>query len=449
MPLSYKEALEFIYSFTDYEKLRGYRYSPEEFNLARMENLLGLIGNPHISFRSLHVAGTKGKGSTCAMLESVLRAHGYRTGLYTSPHLHTFRERIRIAGEMVSEEDVTSGIEELRPYIEKIPGITTFEVMTALAFFLFARKGVEVAVVEVGLGGRLDATNVVIPLVSVITSISFDHMQILGNTLASIACEKAGIIKEKVPIVSAPQEREALEVIEETARLKGSPLVLVGRDWTWEEIIETSEDQSFIAKRLNPPGFSVKVRLPLLGVHQPVNATVAIAALEEARVRGLLVSDEAIREGLEKVEWPGRLEILQHSPLLVVDGAHNVDSARRLAQSLRKLFSWDRFILIFGASADKDIPGMLKELLPLADEVIFTRARNPRAASPDEMLKEAEALGFKGKVVEPAVKAIEVALEEAKARDLVCVTGSLFLVANAREAWALLSGKPLPPVDPI
>ncbi len=449
MPLTYKEALEFIYSFTDYEKLRGYRYSPEEFNLSRMETLLGFIGNPQMSFLSLHVAGTKGKGSTCAMLESALRAQGYRTGLYTSPHLHTFRERIRIAGEMVSEEEVALGVEELRPYVERTPGLTTFELMTALAFLLFARKKVEAAVVEVGLGGRLDATNVILPLVSVITSISFDHTQLLGNTLASIAREKAGIIKEGVPVVSAPQEREALEVIEETARLKGSPLVLVGRDWAWENVEDTQEGQNFTVRRLNPPGFSLDIRLPLLGVHQPVNATVAVAALEEARKRGLAVSDEAIREGLGKVEWPGRLEILQRSPLFIVDGAHNVDSARRLAQSLRKLFSWKRFILVFGASADKDIPGMLRELLPLADEVIFTRARNPRAASPEEMLREAESMGSKGRVVEPAGKAVEEALKEAGPEDLVCVTGSLFLVADAREAWALLSGKPMPPVDPV
>ena len=449
MSLSYREALEFIYSFTDHEKLTSYRYSPEEFNLARMENLLGLIGNPHTSFLSFHVAGTKGKGSTCAMLESVLRAQGYRTGLYTSPHLHTFRERIRIAGEMVGEEEVVSGIEELRPSIERIPGLTTFEIITALAFLLFARRGVEIAVVEVGLGGRLDATNVIAPLVSVITSISFDHMQLLGNTLASIAREKAGIIKEKIPVVSAPQEEEALKVIEETAKLKGSPLVLVGRDWIWENVEDTQEGQSFTIRRLNPPGFSVDVRLPLLGVHQPQNATVAVAALEEARSRGLRVSDRALKEGLEKVEWPGRLEILQRSPIFVVDGAHNVDSARRLAQSLKRLFSWNRLILIFGASADKDIPGMLAELLPLADEVIFTRARNPRAAPPEKMLEEAERMGFRGRIAEPAAKAVEEALKEASSEDLVCVTGSLFLVADAREAWAILAGKPLPPVDPL
>ncbi|MCS7286205.1 MAG: folylpolyglutamate synthase/dihydrofolate synthase family protein [Anaerolineae bacterium] len=449
MALSYREALEFIYSFTDYEKLKGYRYSPEEFNLARMEKLLEFAGNPHTFFRSLHVAGTKGKGSTCAIMESVLRAQGYRTGLYTSPHLHTFRERIRIAGELVSEEDVASGIEELRPLIEKVPGLTTFEIMTALAFFLFAHKGVEVAVVEVGLGGRLDATNVITPMVSVITSIGYDHMQLLGNTLASIAREKAGIIKKGIPVVSAPQEEEALLVIEETARLRGSPLILAGRDWVWEDVEKGREDQVFTVKRLNPPGFSVRVRLPLLGVFQPVNATVAVAALDQARSQGLQVTDEAIVEGLEKVKWPGRLEVLQNSPLFIVDGAHNVDSARRLAQSLRELFSWNRFILVFGASSDKDIPGMLKELLPLADVVFFTRARNPRAASPEAILKEAQVLGFDGKVVEPANKAVEEALKEALAEDVVCVTGSLFLVAEARETWAIISGKPLPPTDPI
>jgi len=445
LSLSYKEALEFIYSFTDYEKLKGYRYSSEEFDLSRMEKLLDLAGNPHTSFLSLHVAGTKGKGSTCAMMESALRAQSYKTGLYTSPHLHTFRERIRIAGEMVSEEDVVYGIEELRPLIENIPGLTTFEIMTALAFLLFAHKGVEVAVVEVGLGGRLDATNVITPLVSVITSLSYDHTQLLGNTLASIAQEKAGIIKKGVPVVSAPQQEEALEVIEATAKLRGSPLVLVGRDWIWEE----EGNQILTIRRLNPPDFSLRVRLPLLGIHQPINAAVAVAALDAASERGLKLSVEAMREGLEKVEWPGRLEILQRSPLFIVDGAHNVESARCLAYSIKKLFSWNRLILVFGASSDKDIPGMLKELLPLADEIILTRARNPRAASPEDILGEVQTLGFKGRVVEPAIKAVEEALKEAQEKDLVCVTGSLFLVAEAREAWATLSGKPLPPVDPI
>jgi len=449
MPLSYKEALEFIYSFTDYEKLRSYRYSPEEFNLARMERLLGLVGNPHLSFLSFHVAGTKGKGSTCAMIESALRAQGYRTGLYTSPHLHTFRERIQIAGELVSEEDVTWAVERLRPSVEKVEGLTTFEVITALSFLLFASKGVEVAVVEVGLGGRLDATNVINPLVSIITSLSFDHTQLLGSTLTSIAREKAGIIKEGIPVVSAPQEKEALEVIEETARLKDSSLVVVGRDWVWEGVEKGWDGQSFTIKRLNPPGFSLKVRVPLLGAFQPENATVAVAALDTARHRGLSISNEAIREGLEKVRWPGRLEVLQSSPLFIVDGAHNVESAQYLAQSLRELFPWNRLFLIFGVSADKDIAGMMAELLPLADEVIFTRASNPRAASPEEMLGKAEALGFKGRAVEPVRKAVEEALKEAGPGDLICVTGSLFLVADAKEAWAIILGKPLPPKDPI
>ena len=449
MPLSYKEALEFIYSFTDYEKLRSYRYSPEEFNLARMERLLKLVGNPHLSFLSFHVAGTKGKGSTCAMIESALRAQGYRTGLYTSPHLHTFRERIQIAGELVSEEDVTWAVERLRPSVEKVEGLTTFEVITALSFLLFASKGVEVAVVEVGLGGRLDATNVINPLVSIITSLSFDHTQLLGSTLTSIAREKAGIIKEGIPVVSAPQEKEALEVIEETARLKDSSLVVVGRDWVWEGVERGWDGQSFTIKRLNPPGFSLNVRVPLLGAFQPENATVAVAALDTARHRGLSISDEAIREGLEKVRWPGRLEVLQSSPLFIVDGAHNVESAQYLAQSLRELFPWNRLFLIFGVSADKDIAGMMAELLPLADEVIFTRASNPRAASPEEMLGKAEALGFKGRAVEPVRKAVEEALKEAGPGDLICVTGSLFLVADAKEAWAIILGKPLPPKDPI
>ena len=447
--MNYKQTLEYIYSFTDYEKLKGYRYTPQDFNLDRVERLLALLGNPHRSFPSVHIAGTKGKGSTAAMIESILRAAGYRTGLYTSPHLHTFRERIRVNGRLITEEDVINGIEKLRPVVEQAEGLTTFEIITALGFHIFSREKVDIAVVEVGLGGRLDATNVITPLVSVITSLSFDHTYLLGNTLASIAKEKAGIIKPRTPVVSAPQKPEALAVIEAKCQEKGAPLILTGRDWVWQPLEADTTGQRFRAARLNPPGFCQELWIPLLGRYQLANATVALAAVDQLRQQGLTVPDEAVAEGMRRVHWPGRLEILQKEPLLIVDGAHNVDSAAKLARGLQELFQWERFTLIFGASSDKDIPGMLKQLLPLADKALFTRAHHPRATPPDELVEVAKSLGYGGTSVSSVKDATWRALAEARPKDLICATGSLFLVAEAREAWAELTGHRTPERDPV
>ena len=446
--MKYKQALDYIYSFTDYEKLKGYHYTPQDFNLNRVEQLLTLLGNPHKAFPSVHIAGTKGKGSTAAMIESILRAAGYRTGLYISPHLHTFRERIRIGGELISEEDVVAGIESIRPMAEKTPGLTTFEIITSLAFHLFAREQVDIAVVEVGLGGRLDATNVITPLAAVITSLSFDHTYLLGNTLASIAKEKAGIIKEGIPVVSAPQKPEALAVIEEVCQEKGAPLVLVGRDWSWRVLTINLEGQEFEVLRDSIVIYR-RLWIPLLGRHQFINATVAVACINELCNQGLGIPDKAVKEGLRQVRWPGRLEILQKRPFFVVDGAHNVDSANRLAEALRELFTWRRCILIFGASRDKDIPGMLRELLPLADEVLFASAHHPRATPPEKLAEEAKGLGYQSISVGSVREAVQKALVEAGPEDLICATGSLFLVAEAREAWAALTGHRMPQKDPL
>ncbi|HDN79703.1 MAG TPA: bifunctional folylpolyglutamate synthase/dihydrofolate synthase [Chloroflexi bacterium] len=446
--MKYKQALDYIYSFTDYEKLKGYHYTPQDFNLNRVEQLLTLLGNPHKAFPSVHIAGTKGKGSTAAMIESILRAAGYRTGLYISPHLHTFRERIRIGGELISEEDVVAGIESIRPMAEKTPGLTTFEIITSLAFHLFAREQVDIAVVEVGLGGRLDATNVITPLAAVITSLSFDHTYLLGNTLASIAKEKAGIIKEGIPVVSAPQKPEALAVIEEVCQEKGAPLVLVGRDWSWRVLTINLEGQEFEVLRDSIVIYR-RLWIPLLGRHQFINATVAVACINELCNQGLGIPDKAVKEGLRQVRWPGRLEILQKRPFFVVDGAHNVDSANRLAEALRELFTWRRCILIFGASSDKDIPGMLRELLPLADEVLFASAHHPRATPPEKLAEEAKGLGYQSISVGSVREAVQKALVEAGPEDLICATGSLFLVAEAREAWAALTGHRMPQKDPL
>ncbi len=286
--MTYLEAIEYLHSLTDYERRRIERYTPETLDLSRVERLLAMLGDPHRAYRSVHIAGTKGKGSTAAMIESVLRTAGIRTGLYTSPHLHTFRERIRVGGTLISREEVVALVEEIRPLVAQVDGVTTFEAITAMAFAYFARRGVEVLVAEVGLGGRLDATNVLMPEVAVITSLSLDHTYLLGNTLPEIAREKAGIIKPGVPAVSAPQRPEAISVIETTARERQAPLVEVGRDWAWDPGPFDLEGQSFTAYRAREgdDALAGEYWIPLLGRHQLENGTTAVAALQVLRERG-------------------------------------------------------------------------------------------------------------------------------------------------------------------
>jgi dihydrofolate synthase/folylpolyglutamate synthase len=447
MPTTYRDALRYLYHFTDYEQRGFAAYAPEFYNLDRMRRLLALLGDPDRSFQAVHIAGTKGKGSTAAMIESILRAAGLRTGLYTSPHLHTFRERIQVCGEMISEADVMRLLDEMGPAIAQVPDITTFEVMTALGFAWFAELGVEWAVLEVGLGGRLDATNVVTPAVSVITSISLDHMAVLGNTRAEIAAEKAGIVKPGVPAVSAPQVGEALAVIEATCRERCAPLTLVGRDWTWQAGAVEGEGQTFTLRHGDE--VLADLWLPLLGAHQLVNATTAVATISLLVDSGLDVPLDAIRQGLRSVRWPGRLEILSREPLLVADSAHNGDSAEKLVVALRNLFDYERLTVILGASADHVTPALLDALLTDADRAIATKTRHPRAADPAWIQARAARLGHDLELSRTVPQALDLALEGAGPGDLICCTGSVFVAAEARAEWFTREGLPLPPVDPF
>ncbi len=447
--MSYREAIEYLHSLTDYEKRRLERYSPETLDLSRVERLLDMVGNPHRLYPSVHIAGTKGKGSTSAMIESVLRAAGYRTGLYTSPHLHTFRERIRIGADLISREEVVSLVEEFRPLIARIPGITTFEAITAIAFTYFARQKIDVLVAEVGLGGRLDATNVIRPEVAVITSLSLDHTQLLGNTLPEIAAEKAGIIKDGIPVVTAPQRPEALAVIEETARARQAPLTVVGRDWVWEPGPFDLKGQFFTVRRIGEGrnDLAGEYWLPLLGRHQLENGATALAALQILLERGFRLSLTAAQEGLRIVKWPGRLEILNTDPLVVVDCAHNPYSTEVLRETLREWFPGRRWVLIFGASADKDIPGMLRALLPIADYLIVTRSEHPRSATPVELADMAASVGGGAEIAVNIRRAFQRALTLLRPDTGILVTGSIFLVAEAREEWAEHNGQPVPEND--
>ncbi len=436
----YQQALDYIYSFIDYEKEPRPR-DAVHYDLRRMDELLARLGNPHLRTRTVHIAGSKGKGSVAAMIASALTTSGYTTGLYTSPHLHTFNERIRVDSKLISDGEVITLVEELRPEVEAVNEkaayglLTTFELMTALGFAYFKLKGVDFQVIEVGLGGRLDATNVVQPEVCIITSISFDHMEVLGNTLAEIATEKAGIIKSNSIVVTSSQVDEEDKIIEQTCLDCKAELVRVGSDVTWQSLGFDSSRQSLSVKgRLG----SYELSIPLLGQHQLENAATAVAALEVLAEKGFYVSGGSITNGLAQVNWPGRLQVLSHRPLLVVDGAHNPDSARKLRQSLEQYFSFDHAILIIGASFDKDIAGIISELVPLFDKVIVTHSTHPRAMATAPIVAEFSRRGVVAQATDDISIALRLALTLTGEKDLICVTGSLFVVAGAIEQAKVL-----------
>ena len=447
MPISYCQAVEWYYSFARFDAPTP--TLPDSMKLARVEELFATLGNPHTQFPSVLIAGTKGKGSTAAILASVLHAAGYRTGLFTSPHLHTFRERIRVNGEMISQMHVAQGTALLQTHAAEFPQAKFFEWVTALAFDYFARQRVEIAVVEVGLGGRLDCTNVLTPRVSVITPISFDHMDILGDTLAKIAYEKAGIIKPNIPVVVAPQEPEAMQVIVKTAQERSAPLIGTAEEWTWESQ-GTSLDAQMVGVKRQGQADAETFHLPLLGPHQRLNLVTALATLETLRAQGWKIPHTAIHRGIERVEWKGRFEILAHPASLtphtsvvsaafsgenyiVADGAHNRASAHELCRTLDEVFPNIPVHFIFGASTDKDIRGMFEELLPRAASVTLTQSHHARAADPLELARLASPYLVSIHTSDSLVQALLRAKHLAEPGQVICLAGSLFIAAEARE----------------
>ncbi len=431
--VNYQAALDYVLSFADYERMPR---SALVFDLRRIEMLLERLGKPQEAAKAVHVAGTKGKGSTAAMIASVLTEAGYRTGLYTSPHLLSLTERIQVDGKPIAEDVFAKLVEMMKPEVEAVNDfgasgeLTTFELLTVLAFTYFKEREAEYQVLETGLGGRLDATNVVQPEVCVITSISFDHTDVLGDTLAQIATEKAGIIKSGSTVVCSPQSLEAMEVIERICRERGVGLFRVGSDVTWHRQTFSLEGQSFQLRGITG---EYEINLPLLGEHQLENAATAVAVAEVLVERGAKISPEGITTGLAKVHWPGRLQILQREPWIIVDGAHNADSARRLVEALKQYFDFSRVVLVFGASSDKNIAGMIAELASLPDLVIVTQSRHPRAVEPATLVSEFSKLGVVSEVAENVASAVELALTRAMPSDLICATGSLFIVAEVME----------------
>ena len=539
---AYNLALDTLYSFVDYSLKHASELAKADFSLDRMFALMDALGNPQNAYPIIHVAGTKGKGSTSALCASALMAAGYKVGLYTSPHLEDYCERIQINGQPISHAQMTELVDEIKPAVAKIPKLTTFEITTAIGFLAFAKQTVDAAVIEVGLGGRLDATNVVTPRVSVVTSLSMDHTAVLGDTLAKIAGEKAGIIKVGVPVVSAPQKGEALEVLLRVARERRASVTLVGREVSFELLNSSLDGQSVIIHpaalsgvtsrarnevegqvpeitlapetrpstagvpsaqdggnmkisaqdggTLNPAALSgvtsearnevegqvpettlapetrpstagvpsaqdggdlkssaqdggdlkssaqdgdLLITIPLLGSHQLTNAATAYAALKAS---GISISDESIQKGFSQVKWPARFEIARREPPVIFDSAHNDDSFAKLRETLETYFPGRQVTLIFGASEDKNIPGMFRELKPKIRKLIVTRADHPRALEVEKIQGLADRLEVPNEAATPVRAALARALElSAIDGSIVLSAGSMFVTAEVMAAW--------------
>lgn len=447
----YPEAIRYLESFVNYERLAFYPYKTD-LKLGRIKGFLEKVGNPHLSLKCLHVAGTKGKGSTCAFLAYILKEAGYKVGLYTSPHLSDFRERIRILSHqspatshqppdffegMISREGIEDFTGRLRPKIDEYnegltpDALTFFEVYTALAFSYFKEQKVDFAVLETGMGGRLDATNVAEPLACAITPVSYEHTDKLGSTLKEIAAEKAGIIKghrsaacgHRPVVVSAGQEEEAMRAIEDKCASEGAELFKVGRDITYCGNNENFKVKGFFAEYTD-------LKIHLIGAHQLANAALAVGVIEALNRQGIQIGKDAISAGLKNTKWPGRCEVVSSRPLVVLDGAQNIASARALAEAVKKNFTYEKLILVLGISSDKDKAGLCSELYGLAHEVILTKSDSPRAEEPASL---AGYFQRKNVHITAGVKeAKELAGKIAGKKDLVLVTGSLFLVGEFR-----------------
>jgi dihydrofolate synthase/folylpolyglutamate synthase len=434
MPINYNDTIDYLYRLQKHGIKLG---------LENTMQLLSLLGNPQGSFRSIHVAGTNGKGSTSSMIASVLSSAGFRTGLFTSPHMVSFTERIKIDGVEIEEREVVGLTSEIREVIESAqrsaiddqPSFlpTFFEFVTAMGFLYFKRRGVEWAVVETGMGGRLDATNVLIPEVSVVTNIGRDHREFLGETLREVAGEKAGIIKRGIPVVSSSQEPEAMRVIAEKAAQQGASLFVFGKDFIAHprDIDRYGATFDYEGKeQLN------EIHIPLTGIHQVENASVAVKTMELIIEKGAF-PPRFIKEGIALTQWQGRLELVKGEDCncdFLIDGAHNPSASRALANSLAEYFipSYEKVILILGVMGDKDMEGIIAPLLPLASELIFTAPAYDRAASPEKLAACARKRGFSSTVTETVKDAMDKAVRMTPERTLVVITGSFYTIGEAK-----------------
>ena len=427
---SYADALSYVNSLIDYETKKDYSYDGRSFNLERMNHLLTLLGRPHQDLKVIHIAGTKGKGSTGAIISSILTAANLKVGLYTSPHLLTPRERIRIGSSLIGEEEFAYFLCKIKSkvqvsYLEP----TFFEVYTALALLYFFHQKVDLAILEVGLGGRLDATNVVHPLVGIITQISFDHMDKLGYNLASIAREKAGIIKEGIDVVSSPQEDIVSSVVEKVCRERKAHLYQVGKEINFRLLDACLDGQKFqmqTTTRDYPCLF-----LPLMGQHQIINAATGIGTVDLLASYKIFIPRKAVIEGVRKAQWPAKIQIISKDPLIIVDCAHNGASALALSKCLQEFFPEKRIILVLAILQNKDVKEIGSVLLPLSERVILTKADSPRSMEPEE-IKTILSEFSPGKIIitENTREAMKCSLDLARRESLVCFTGSSYLAGE-------------------
>ena len=433
---TFRSAVGYLDSLVNYERVRRVNYTPNNFGLARTSRLLAALGNPHRSFKSVHIAGTKGKGSTATMLAEMLRGCGLKIGLYTSPHILNIRERIVINGDMISENAFDKAVATVAAVATKarVKDPTYFEVLTAAAFHHFAEQGVGIAVVEVGMGGRLDSTNVIVPEVIGITSISYDHMAQLGSDLASIAREKAGVFKKGVPVFSAPQRDEVKAVLQASADAAEAPLRFANEDVDFSYRFEFSRAAGRHARIcLTTQGSRFEhLYVPLFGEHQAINCALALNMLDALKARGFPIDDQLAMAGLNNVRLQGRMQLISEEPKILVDGAHNAASIDALMRGIGQHIPYDSMIVIFGCQKDKDITGMLRRLQIGADKMIFTGTGSPRSADPAELA--AQYIEYSGKMAQVAptlVDAMSIAERAISREDLICITGSFYLVAEA------------------
>ncbi len=432
-PLSSTDAIAWLHSFDKYRWVLG---------LERITALLERLGNPQKKLQIIHIAGSNGKGSVCKYISSILQKAGHIVGLYLSPHIEHFSERIVVGNQEISEDDLAMLVSEIRPFVEdmKQQGETPtfFEIVTAIAFLHFKNRAVNYAVIEVGLGGRFDATNVVDPLVTVITNISLEHTEILGKDIVSIAREKAGIIKDNIPVITAAKE-DAQETIRHIAKECKAPLTCIDKTM-WRRVFYQKKRQGFV---IHGSFKDYTVETSVLGRHQGENIAVAIAVVEQLQMNGVYITDKDIVDGIAATSHIGRMEFVVENPPVLLDGAHNPAGMRMLADTIQEDFSSQRLILVLGMLKEKDIKTMVSTIVPLADIIIVTKSMNPRAADP-LLLQEIIACFDVNKTVfieQSIPRAIDHATRIATEQDLICVSGSLFTVGEARSV--LLSGKPL------
>ena len=437
---TYEQAIDFLFGRINYERINTDSYSTSDFKLDRMRRLLELMGNPHERIPVIHVAGTKGKGSTCSMLASILSKSGYRCGLYISPHITVFEERFTVDGVQPTKPEFVRLLNRLLPIIaemDNLPGRmqpTYFELATALAWQYFIEQNVDIAVLEVGLGGRLDSTNLCRPLVTVITNISRDHTHVLGSTIHQIAYEKAGIIKSEIPVVSGVTHIDAFGLIEKTCSDRNARLQQIVRDFQLLNRRADDEGNVEIDAKTSAHLWT-QIPVVLRGPHQALNTLLALEVIDELRQQNWKITDADVCDGLRSVAWPARVEVVSRHPAVIIDAAHNWESARALVATLSEDPVQRRRILVFAGTKDKDVAGILRQLLPNFDTVILTRyLNNPRGVSLDDLGNLVESISsHQPHFAESPISAWNLAKRLASREDIIVVTGSFFLVAELRE----------------